>query len=83
MISLYPFFFHSQIAQVHRATLNDGQNVVVKVQHDGIKEIILEVGNSVAFMSEVCSSHIIASGTLLDHQVCRYFAGSEECKVNN
>ncbi|KAE8784499.1 hypothetical protein D1007_41941 [Hordeum vulgare] len=32
----------SVIAQVHRATLEDGREVVVKVQHDGIKEIILE-----------------------------------------
>ncbi|KAI4988055.1 hypothetical protein ZWY2020_029685 [Hordeum vulgare] len=31
-----------RIAQVHRATLEDGREVVVKVQHDGIKEIILE-----------------------------------------
>ncbi|KAI3871347.1 hypothetical protein MKW92_031230 [Papaver armeniacum] len=28
--------------QVHRATLNDGRNVVVKVQHEGIKTVILE-----------------------------------------
>ncbi|XP_073014376.1 uncharacterized protein [Typha latifolia] len=32
----------ASIAQVHRATMNDGQEVVVKVQHDGIKDIILE-----------------------------------------
>ncbi|KAM3213308.1 hypothetical protein ACQJBY_065979 [Aegilops geniculata] len=32
----------ASIAQVHRATLEDGREVVVKVQHDGIKEIILE-----------------------------------------
>ncbi|XP_010927205.1 uncharacterized protein [Elaeis guineensis] len=32
----------ASIAQVHRATLKDGQEVVVKVQHEGIKEIILE-----------------------------------------
>jgi len=32
-----------QIAQVHRATLLNGQEVVVKVQHDGIKTVILEV----------------------------------------
>ncbi|XP_065874682.1 uncharacterized protein [Euphorbia lathyris] len=31
-----------EIAQVHRATLIDGQEVVVKVQHEGIKSIILE-----------------------------------------
>ncbi|XP_020578363.1 uncharacterized protein LOC110023342 [Phalaenopsis equestris] len=32
----------ASIAQVHRATLKDGQEVVVKVQHVGIKEVILE-----------------------------------------
>ncbi|XP_068641683.1 uncharacterized protein [Aristolochia californica] len=32
----------ASIAQVHRATLNDGQQVVVKVQHEDIKTIILE-----------------------------------------
>ncbi|KAK9077791.1 hypothetical protein SSX86_006129 [Deinandra increscens subsp. villosa] len=32
----------ASIAQVHRATLHDGQEVVVKVQHAGIKTIILE-----------------------------------------
>ncbi|XP_020275190.1 uncharacterized protein LOC109849732 [Asparagus officinalis] len=32
----------ASIAQVHRATLKDGREVVVKVQHDGIKEVILE-----------------------------------------
>ncbi|GKV37793.1 hypothetical protein SLEP1_g45778 [Rubroshorea leprosula] len=32
----------ASIAQVHRATLIDGREVVVKVQHEGIKEIILE-----------------------------------------
>ncbi|XP_076942031.1 uncharacterized protein LOC143611765 [Bidens hawaiensis] len=31
-----------QIAQVHRATLRDWKEVVVKVQHEGIKTIILE-----------------------------------------
>lgn len=34
-----------QIAQVHRATLKDGQKVVAKIQHEGIKEVILEVTN--------------------------------------
>lgn len=32
----------ASLAQVHRATLRDGQEVVVKVQHEGIKEVILE-----------------------------------------
>ncbi|XP_062098418.1 uncharacterized protein LOC133804281 isoform X2 [Humulus lupulus] len=32
----------ASIAQVHRATLLDGEEVVVKVQHEGIKAIILE-----------------------------------------
>ncbi|XP_044463826.1 uncharacterized protein LOC123194605 isoform X2 [Mangifera indica] len=32
----------ASIAQVHRATLTDGREVVVKVQHQGIKTIILE-----------------------------------------
>ncbi|KAL8216494.1 hypothetical protein R6Q57_023331 [Mikania cordata] len=32
----------ASIAQVHRATLRDGQEVVVKVQHEGIRTIILE-----------------------------------------
>ncbi|KAF3446469.1 hypothetical protein FNV43_RR11648 [Rhamnella rubrinervis] len=32
----------ASIAQVHRATLLNGQEVVVKVQHEGIKAVILE-----------------------------------------
>ncbi|GJN39271.1 hypothetical protein PR202_gb28378 [Eleusine coracana subsp. coracana] len=32
----------ASIAQVHRATLRNGRDVVVKIQHDGVKEIILE-----------------------------------------
>ncbi|KAK9741670.1 hypothetical protein RND81_03G121000 [Saponaria officinalis] len=32
----------ASIAQVHRATLLNGQEVVVKVQHQGIKSVILE-----------------------------------------
>ena len=45
-IFVYPMFsltFCTQIAQVHRAKLIDGQEVVVKVQHEGIKRVILEV----------------------------------------
>ena len=33
----------SQIAQVHRAVTRDGREVVVKVQHSNIKEIIHSV----------------------------------------
>ncbi|XP_022731231.1 uncharacterized protein LOC111285862 [Durio zibethinus] len=32
----------ASIAQVHRATLINGREVVVKVQHEGIREVILE-----------------------------------------
>ncbi|VFQ60415.1 unnamed protein product [Cuscuta campestris] len=32
----------ASIAQVHRATLRDGHEAVVKVQHDGVKIVILE-----------------------------------------
>lgn len=39
----YKHGFFGQIAQVHRATTKDGFDVVVKVQHPGIREIILQV----------------------------------------
>ncbi|KAJ3698677.1 hypothetical protein LUZ61_002382 [Rhynchospora tenuis] len=47
MKDLFSGFIHTplataSIAQVHRATMQDGREVVVKVQHDGVKEIILE-----------------------------------------
>ncbi|KAJ1698222.1 hypothetical protein LUZ63_006734 [Rhynchospora breviuscula] len=47
MKDLFSGFVHTplataSIAQVHRATMQDGREVVVKVQHDGVKEIILE-----------------------------------------
>ncbi|XP_023524043.1 uncharacterized protein LOC111788095 [Cucurbita pepo subsp. pepo] len=32
----------ASIAQVHRATLLDGREVVIKVQHEGVKAVILE-----------------------------------------
>jgi hypothetical protein len=35
--------FELQIAQVHRARTKEGLDVVVKVQHKGIKNIILQV----------------------------------------
>lgn len=46
---IVPILCSMQIAQVHRATLINGQEVVVKVQHEGIKTIILEVLHFWAF----------------------------------
>ncbi|XP_010263230.1 PREDICTED: uncharacterized protein LOC104601555 isoform X2 [Nelumbo nucifera] len=47
MVDLFSYFVETplataSIAQVHRATLDNGREVVVKVQHEGIKTIILE-----------------------------------------
>lgn len=46
--------YSMQIAQVHRATLLDGKEVVVKVQHDGVKAIILEVRSAYLFYHLEC-----------------------------
>lgn len=47
-----------QIAQVHRARTKEGRDVVVKIQHQGIKDIILQVHRhvfSVAYTVETFS----------------------------
>lgn len=54
MLFLHHCYSSLQIAQVHRATLSDGQEVVVKVQHEGIKTIILEVFHIFPFQILEC-----------------------------
>lgn len=55
-----------QIAQVHRATLVDGREVVVKVQHQGIKKIILEVLHvfGCLMQSKTCSFYMIIDNAI-------------------
>lgn len=67
-----------QIAQVHRATLLNGQEVVVKVQHDGIKTIILEV---CLFYPLGCMD-IEVSGAFQRFLNLYCFSGLKKCKVN-
>lgn len=73
-----------QIAQVHRATLRDGQEVVVKVQHDGIKEVILEVIMLWPLYLRCCD--MVFSRKIFNYMILvsfAFFAGSEKCQVNS
>lgn len=51
----------ASIGQVHRATLHDGSQVVVKVQHSGIEEKIrndLEIAEELAYLAETYSDEL-------------------------
>ena len=67
-----------QIAQVHRATLLNGHEVVVKVQHDGIKTIILEV----CFFYPLGCMDIEVHGAFQKVFVPTYLSGLKKCEVN-
>ena len=47
----------ASIGQVHRATLKDGQQVVVKVQHDGIEQVVLDDFQILARLAELAARH--------------------------
>jgi ubiquinone biosynthesis protein len=47
----------ASIGQVHAATLHDGQQVVVKVQHQGIEEKVREDLEILAALAEIAESH--------------------------
>ena len=47
----------ASIGQVHRATLQDGQAVVVKVQHDGIEQRVLDDFEILARLAELAERH--------------------------
>ena len=66
-----------QIAQVHRATLLNGQEVVVKVQHDGVKTVILEV----CFYPLGCMDLKVNRGFQM-FLGPTLFSGLKKCKVN-
>ena len=47
----------ASIGQVHRATLQDGQGVVIKVQHDGIEQRVLDDFEILARLAELAERH--------------------------
>ena len=80
LIIFSSYFSFMQIAQVHRATLLNGQEVVVKVQHQGVKTIILEVIVALAFRMIGIKVVVKLAFTYIFGMHC---TGLKECKINS
>jgi len=72
----------ASLAQVHRATLKDGTNVVLKIQRPGIRPIIESDMRLIAHLASLAEKHVPELAAYHPQQVVQHLAKSLQNELN-
>src|SRR5215510_470058 len=72
----------ASVAQVHRATLKDGTNVVLKIQRPGIRPIIESDMRLLAYLASLAEKHVPQLAAYRPQKVVQQFVKSLQNELN-